>query len=265
MINLGQSMLQNTILSPPVTRRWMKPDTLVSDLNMAVGKPWEIRRIKDTNNKVTDYYTKEGQLGAYSSLLVLSPDYQVGIAVNTVDDEIDPHSNALHTVTDALVGHFMPAIQQTAHDQATKDFGGSYADQATNSSVTISTDSRPGLKLSNLILGGKDVLAELALLSGESAPPSVRLYPTGLTGTSSGVKRPGFYVSRAGWKAVYQYLPATDAEKGNFGTNCETWTMVDSNNYGLVGLDEVQFGLGEDGEVESVQVRALQAVMKKSG
>lgn len=263
MIKLGQSMLQNTVLSPAVTRRWMKPEALVSDLNMAVGKPWEIRRIKDSNNKVTDYYTKEGELGAYSSLLILSPDYRIGLAVNVADNDASSQGSSLHVVADALVGQFMPAVQQAARDQASKNYGGNYVDKSTNSSVTISTDTRPGLKLSNLKLAGKDVLSELGMLLGEKRAPSARLYPTGLTATSPKANGTDAYVSRAGYKAVYQFLPQDPAEQGSFGSNCETWTMIDMVNYGLVGLDELQFGLGEDGAVRSVSVRALGAVMAK--
>ncbi|MCJ1308149.1 hypothetical protein MMC25_001801 [Agyrium rufum] len=264
MIKIGLSILRSTVLPPAVTRRWMKPDTFVSAMTIAVGKPWEIRRVQDaTNNRVTDYYTKEGELGSYSSLMVLSPDHQIGIVVNTADDR--PTSpDALHTVTNALLGELVPAVEQAARSQAARIFGGTYTDKSTNSSILISTDSHPGMKLGNLVIRGENILAELAMLQSEKQAPSVRLYPTGLKSTTAKAKGNGTYVSRMGFKAAYEYLPIAAPQLRAFAENCQTWFVVDSLRYGLVGLDELLFGLGKNGDVQSVQVRALGVVMTKN-
>ena len=55
----------------------MKPVTHTSSLTSSVGAPWEIFRMKIPRG-VVDLYTKGGDIGVYSSLLVLVPDYDVG-------------------------------------------------------------------------------------------------------------------------------------------------------------------------------------------
>jgi hypothetical protein len=62
MIKLGQSILNNTQLSPSSTRRWLKPWTHTAVWQQAVGLAWEIARWP-VDERIVDVYTKQGDLG----------------------------------------------------------------------------------------------------------------------------------------------------------------------------------------------------------
>jgi hypothetical protein len=62
MIKLGQSILNNTQLSPASTRKWLKPWAHTAVWQQAVGLAWEIARWP-VDDRIVDVYTKQGDLG----------------------------------------------------------------------------------------------------------------------------------------------------------------------------------------------------------
>jgi hypothetical protein len=56
---LGKSILNSDLLSKALTRRWLKPKSLLADLSKAVGMPWEIERVQ-LGERSVDLYTKDG-------------------------------------------------------------------------------------------------------------------------------------------------------------------------------------------------------------
>lgn len=65
MVKLGQSILNNTQLSPTSTRRWLKPWTHTAVWQQAVGLAWEIARWP-VGDRIVDVYAKQGDFGKYS-------------------------------------------------------------------------------------------------------------------------------------------------------------------------------------------------------
>lgn len=72
----GEIRRRNPQLDAPLPR----PDTPVDEtvshtarLQYAVGRPWEIIRYTHPSGAITDIYTKLGDSGVYSSILVLLP------------------------------------------------------------------------------------------------------------------------------------------------------------------------------------------------
>ena len=63
----GRGMLKSDIISPVLTRRWLKPITSTSNLRNAVGRPWEIYHYGNAStDPIIDIYTKTGSIGRYS-------------------------------------------------------------------------------------------------------------------------------------------------------------------------------------------------------
>lgn len=62
MVKLGQSILNNTQLSPASTRKWLKPWAHTAVWQQAVGLAWEIARWP-VDDRIVDVYTKQGDLG----------------------------------------------------------------------------------------------------------------------------------------------------------------------------------------------------------
>lgn len=62
----------------------MKPLTFTSSIGLAVGAPWEIVRGPNltTDGCIIDFYAKAGDVGDYSAILALVPDYDLVIAMN---------------------------------------------------------------------------------------------------------------------------------------------------------------------------------------
>lgn len=251
MAAIGRAVLNNTLLPPAVTRRWMKPVSHVGgSLASSVGQPWEILSL--TQPRVIDLYTKQGDIGNYSSIIVLSPDHNVGFTILAAGKG---GTNTVSGLTDQIIEELIPALEKSAKIQAHKRFSGSYAIKHKNTtmSMSITTDSGPGLKVSNWTFGGKDMFPVIEKLqptmigklnSYSSNSLDVRLYPTGL-------ENPG----QVGFRAIIQTLSKPSG--GPFTSVCKPWLSVDGSPYGGIGVDEFIFDVNCKGEVTGVSPRAF--------
>lgn len=244
MATFGRAILNSTLLSPAVTRRWIKPAAHTSKMENFVGAPWEILSI--SHPRVMDLYTKAGGIGPYSTEFALSPDHNAGFIVLAAGDNAVPVSVE---VSNLVVEALIPALELAAKEEAARLFSGTYAlDNGKNSSITLSTDDGPGLKVVEWVNDSKDMFEAMSVLFalGDPSQASVRLYPTGLE--SSG---------KISFRAIMQSPSQFAAQKGPFGLSYMTWVMVDSKKYGNVGVDEFLFDLDSHGGAAAVSPRAL--------
>lgn len=261
---LGRSILRSDILSPVLTRRWLKPAAMSSELIAGVGYPWGIRRISIpyANGKRTiDAFNKAGRIGYYASLLVILPDYDVGFSILIAGPDIPGNDN--FNIADIVGAQIVPALEAAAREQAQAKYAGVYqSDPATNnnSSLRLTTQpDRPGLGIENWISNGTDMQAIAVVLAAGYAPvtPSIRLYPTGLeTVRADGSKRAAF-------KAVFEDLALPARTDTMFSTDCGSWVSLTGVTYGTQPLDQFVFEFGKDGRVMSIENLALRAVMSK--
>lgn len=227
----------------------MKPATHTSSLGYSVGAPWEI--ISFGNERPIDIYTKSGDIGAYSSILALSPDHNVGFTVLAAGS--DGHAKVA-LASDLISAILLPALEASAKNQAAARFAGEYYGMDdTNSSMTITTDDGPGLLVTSWINNGTDMIHSLMTLGHVTDPStfSIRLYPTGLDS-------PGQMSFRA-------LMPPTLSTAGNgpFTSSCITWVTVDALIYGNVGVDEFVFYLDPAGDAEGISPRVLRTTLVK--
>ncbi|KAL2270730.1 hypothetical protein VTJ83DRAFT_101 [Remersonia thermophila] len=258
---LGRSILRSTLLPPAVTRRWLKPAAMSSELIAGVGSPWGVRRIVvpyANGKRVVDAFNKAGRIGYYSALLVLLPDYDVGFSVMIAGDEIPGNTN--FNLADILGGFLVPALEAAGREQAAARYGGEYADKARNASLRIAAhEDRPGLGIEAWISNGTDMRTVAVVLQSGYSPvdPSVRLYPAGLeTVRPDGSRRVAF-------KAVFEDLNLPARPDSMFSTDCGTWVSFTAVTYGTRPLDQFVFELDPEGRVVSVENLALRAVLKK--
>jgi hypothetical protein len=59
MAKIGRSILRSQLLSPVLTRRWLKHISFLEDFAQGVGLAWEIYRVKVDNHSV-GIFTKGG-------------------------------------------------------------------------------------------------------------------------------------------------------------------------------------------------------------
>lgn len=242
-------ILNNTVLSPSGTHRWLKPDSFISAFSGAVGRPWEIYRVDNltSDSRVIDLYTKAGGLTAYSSEVILVPGYDLVVSVLVAGSEAMGSWAPLAAIK--MLEVLVPAMDLAARDEAKRRFVGTYQDKHNESRVTISLDEGSGLVLSDWISRDIEVLPNLnrytptgTNVTGPSNITSIRMYPTGLETNHT-----------APWRAVFPALPNEEAEMVDKATvlrdaSCATWHLTDKSIYNYLSLDYFEFYFGVDGE-----------------
>ncbi|KAI1339866.1 beta-lactamase/transpeptidase-like protein [Xylariaceae sp. FL0016] len=229
---LGKAILNSTLLSPAQTRRWLKPHSFTANADELVGAPWEILRAP--GDPLTYMYTKSGDIGKYASMTALWPEFDAGFSVLAAGQM---SADTRRIISDTIAAVYTPALRDAAKREAMAVYTGTYANEESNSTITIVVDDEnPGLVVSEFIGGGQDVLALLGQVQGvDTTSQSLRmnLYYSGLkTQSDNG--------SSVAWRAVYEALPE-DADPGSFSSNCVSWGLVNSLVYGGIGLDEILF------------------------
>lgn len=253
MRKLGISILNSTILHPAQTRKWMKPTSFTSDPDISVGAPWEIFRAP--GERTSFVYTKSGDVGLYSAIVGLMPDYDVGFTVLAAGEAAH---GKVEIISDIVGQALYPALESAAKAEAESSYAGTYAILGSSkSSMTIATDQGPGLSVRRWNLEGVDVLPVLAELAGSNIKSdgqlSLRLYPTGLKNKRAG------QVTATAWRAAFQVVPYA-VDPGAFSQSCGNWISVDNVVNGIYSLDEFVFELDGNGKAKSIEPKFLQGI-----
>ncbi|KAL7792091.1 beta-lactamase/transpeptidase-like protein [Trichoderma ceciliae] len=258
LVKFGRAVFANKQLSFMDTLRWMKPNSLTSSTSLFVGAPWEIVRSRSgiKTGALVDLYTKSGSVGAYGSLLILIPDYQITLAVLAAGPDA---SAALHAATETAIQALLPALDKAAKAEACSKFCGEYAPEGAsrNSSLVITFDDGPGLLVKEWIHQGHDLIAAgqtYANATRGGKIQAVRLFPTGL--------RTG---NRAAYRALfetipYQYDPSVHLV---FDPKAEDWGLLDQLMYGGIAVDDFVFHLNDGGDSVAIEPRVLREVYQR--
>jgi hypothetical protein len=266
MRSFGKSILNSTLLSSALTRRWLKPHSFTPDSYVSVGAPWEIMTYPPTSRFPVRIYSKAGDVGLYSTMMGLMPDYNVGFTVLAAGTA---HARTSRVLSDLLVSSFVPAIKQVAASQANETYAGIYSSSdGSNSTMSFSVTPNEGdvgsnLRLDSLVYNGTDLVSFVSLALGideTTTELTIDMYPTGLTQR----QRNGREVIES-WRASFNVQPVASnrtleagiSQLGPFSTACGAWESVDGLVYGGVAIDEVLFRRDE-GDVTGVEVRFLQ-------
>lgn len=260
--------------------------------------PWGARRInlKDTYrwttafNKVSFvprcfehlsltniHFYEAGNIGDYSALLAILPDFGIGITVLVAGELpgnvgfglagmrilIKSYRKVWYTYEEIdIIGEpILPAIEQAAREEAGALYSGHYVllNSSVNSSMTITTDDLPGLAISQWFSNGTDFAWIATVLQNQYYPvtPRIRLYPSGLEGpTTDGGKRVVF-------KATFEDADAPRNNNKMFSTECGNWVAIESIIYGSASMDELIFNMDSSGKVISVTSPSLRVTLTK--
>ncbi|KAJ8119096.1 hypothetical protein OPT61_g66 [Boeremia exigua] len=242
---IGQAILSSSQLPGSTTRAWLKPTSFTSSLLGAVGRPWEIYRAVTNaeHNRVIDLYTKSGNFGGYGANLVLIPDFEVGFVITMAGQR----GTIALPVASVIIDELLPSLDEAARVQADVAFAGTYtASNGLNSTVRLTTKvGVPGLSIEEWISNGTDLRSEWLL-----SPKWFQMYPTNI------VSEDGKAIS---WRSTSIALPDT----GSPFYACPSWVALDRPNYGIYGVDEFVFHLGDNGRAVGLEPRALKTVLKK--
>ena len=240
---IGKSILASTLIPQNATREWLKPNAFTGTLYTAAGKPWEIYQMnvpvspKSKQTRVIDLYSKGGSFGDFNSMLLLSPDHGIGIAVLT--SKIPVITSIANLLTELMVV-WIPGAEAAAREKAARNFAGTYrSNDGSNSTVTI--DVRPdrmGLGVTKLVANGKDILLAMRL---------------SLDIIGADLQFSGFQDDRrVVFRAIYEYSQDRSEKQGVVLGVCTAWKTVDLYKFGNFAVDEFIFNINDDGRAKSV-------------
>lgn len=160
------------------------------------------------------------------------------------------------TLLSQLLSSLLPALEQAGKDQANAmGLTGTFRDNGSNSSLTLSLDSGPGLAITDWAVRGQDVgqlyVSDAVAGLGAGTLVRPRLYPTNLQVV-------GEAQTEWAWRAVFDTGTAADAAAFDAGfawqgQSCQTWANMDRFPYAFSGIDEFAFVLGSEGGDRVVQ------------
>lgn len=251
MAAIGRAILTNSQISAAITNRWLKPRTFTSSPGtaLAVGGPWEIFRA-GSSEYVYYLYTKEGDLDTYHTMFILVPDFNFGFTVLATGGDGDMSLPGANLVIDQI----MPALEAIARDQADKNLGGTYRARQLDSSVMFETDSHPGIKVTEWISNGTDLLKILANDAEGTAVRGFdfRLFPNQL-----------YTGGKVGFTGSMETLPV-EHDPGVFSDPCQTWTGPGGTPYGKVDIGNFVFDVDTStGEAKRVKSEALRITLER--
>lgn len=272
LITAGQAVLQSKLISPAQTRRWFQARMQTGYLGAAVGAPWEITYLVSPTKHLTQYVTKDGDLEAYHSTLVLVPEYEigfVGLAAGAPDSNGTNHASLIRTILKTLVGDvIMPAVEEQARIEAHSRFSGTYTNEAGNSSVVIeASGGHSGLIVRSLVNRGVSIVGP----GSDEGPwkPSLhfggnytRLFPTTLKTLSRSPDSDYAYESRVGFRAAFhpqRFISGAVQDPCMLG-----WGNLDGVTYGKKAIDDWVFNMSEEGGATSVDIPMLRLSLERS-
>ncbi|KAK8056927.1 beta-lactamase 2 [Apiospora rasikravindrae] len=269
ILTLGTAILSSKLLTPAQTRKWMKPKIATSSAGLLLGEPWEILRAENVtgDGRLIEIYTKTGDIWGYDATFCLVPDYDLVASILTAGFETG--SAAVYKLCSDAVRELLPALEKAGKAEARIAMAGTYADPATNSTLTLSVDETgPGLKVTDWIVRGVDVNANYInyansdgkFIEGVYTPS--RLYPSGLKAGGGGGPQ------QVSWRAHWDSgTPQQNADiDGDYvwpGFHCITWAELDRLIYKFNSLDDVVATVGDDGVSTSLDLRGFRVQLSR--
>lgn len=144
---------------------WFAPASFSGSMDSFYGMPWEIFRARtkevlgEEGGKSTrplSFVTKAGVLPGYSSLVVMVPEYAIGITVLVAGD-----GNALGEIREVVVKEMVGFAEEAAMVELRARYVGTYEDVRSNSSITLAQSDEHGLTVTRWISNGVDTLADI--------------------------------------------------------------------------------------------------------
>lgn len=248
-------------------------------------------------------FNKAGSLGAYSTLLAVLPELDIGFTVLVAG--VPPPSLTM-AIADALTSTYIPTLMYVARDQANATFGGHYrhasllnatttpasnsssgsgsttspppygnattistnttAPRLLNSSLTVTIDptgARPGLGVEDW-LSNSTYMAFVAVgINMNASADYLSQMQPSVRLYPTGLEEP---LADGGKKVAFKAVfedLSMPNRSTSFVTDCSTWVGVTGVVYGSRPLDLFVFELGEDGRVKAVENAALRVRLEK--
>ena len=135
---------------------WFNPASPSRGLNSFYGTPWEMYqtdRVLQDSRRTVRFITKGGGLPGYTSIIILIPDYDLGITILVAGN-----SELLRKLQN-IVTEFIRSAEQLAIQQLRDRYAGTYvsSDSSLNSTVTL-VANHSGLVVTEFISNSSNIL-----------------------------------------------------------------------------------------------------------
>ncbi|KAH6675323.1 beta-lactamase family protein [Plectosphaerella plurivora] len=248
-----RGLLNFDLLNNARTSAWLKPQAFTSSPLNSVGAPWEIYRPTSLlpDNRPLDVYTKSGGLPGYNAYIALVPEFDIGISVN-VAGAGDKDYDVVRAIFSSVLETLVPGLDALARTQAAQKYAGTYTSGSgnTTSSLVMSVDDGPGLKVEKWTLLGNNVLDIVAMLNRAqgAAAIDVRAYPIG---------------EDERWLLVTEKVGGDQGAPAVYAGTCDGWFLLDQVRFAGLPTDEIDFVV-KDGEVVGAVSPGLRQQLTKS-
>jgi CubicO group peptidase (beta-lactamase class C family) len=143
------------------TLNWIQPASYGTGLNSFYGIPWEIFRttsILSPITRPTTFVTKGGNLDGYASIIILLPEYDIGITIL-----IAGTSALMSPIREAITVPLVRSLDALAAKSAQSTYTGTYTaiNGTLNTTLTLTASASHGLEITNFISNGTNVLTKL--------------------------------------------------------------------------------------------------------
>jgi len=135
---------------------WFQPASFTAGVNSFYGTPWEILRtdkILRGSQRAVTFFTKSGGLPGYRTIIILVPEYELGITILTAGE-----GSILDSILEAITAPLIQAADRVAKRQIQDAYAGVYKASHLNSSIQLSYSVGQGLEITNWISNGTDML-----------------------------------------------------------------------------------------------------------
>jgi hypothetical protein len=168
---------------------WLLPVSFTVGMGSFFGMPWEIYRtdkipLQDDKRRgrAVTFFTKGGGHPGYRTLILLVPEYDLGITILTAGDE-----TFLDVLLELVTVPLIQAADELAVRQVKETYVGRYIspsnkEKTVDSTLTITYTSTHGLEISEWIINSTDVLNTISkhFPSSKGTELHAQLIPSGL-------------------------------------------------------------------------------------
>ncbi|OAP60695.1 hypothetical protein AYL99_05697 [Fonsecaea erecta] len=144
---------------------WLLPVSFTAGWKSFYGMPWEILRVDrivpHSPARTVSFFTKGGSLPGYRTLILLVPEYGLGITIFTGGDD-----GFIDQLVEMVTVPLIRAADRVAGRQAAHRYAGTFlADPSSgiNSSLQIAYSDAHGLKITKWVSNGTEMLSAIPL------------------------------------------------------------------------------------------------------
>ena len=132
---------------PLAAGNWFAPTSFSGSIDTFYGMPWEIFRARTSevveefnSTRPLTFITKGGGLPGYTSIVIMIPEYAIGITILVAGN-----GKALEDIREVVVNEMVRFAEEAAMAELRARYVGPYEDETSNSSITLAQSYNYGL------------------------------------------------------------------------------------------------------------------------